>query len=403
LQYKSTRVGHLNMKYDHLLFESRFECGNLRKAIQVAPLYYQLVLSPDINQTTAHYQWFYFEVSNNQANLSYTFEIINCHKTGSMFSLGMQPVLFSVADNCENGTGWVRAGTSICYYRNLYCNNSLSPVKKEKQLKRFYSVRFNLIFRHQADVSYIVFVYISHLFLIYIVNKFCLNFSLIYKFFGSKIVHPGECNSSWIMHGILLKPKAVKLRENFIFKLIPMLNPDGVIQGNHRCNLAGVDLNRVWDHPNKQLHPTIYHAKGIIQFMVEILNKRPFIFVDLHGHSRQSSVFLYGNNPAESWYSGDRATEGKQEFIFLPKILDKTSKGFCLSNCRFNITKSKESSARVTVWRQFGVTRSYTMESSYCGFESGCYAGLQIGITELKEIGRDLCESLLCLRKIINE
>lgn len=25
-----------------------------------------------------------------------------------------------------------------------------------------------------------------------------------------------------------------------------MLNPDGVIVGNYRCNLAGVDLNRVW-------------------------------------------------------------------------------------------------------------------------------------------------------------
>ncbi len=34
------------------------------------------------------------------------------------------------------------------------------------------------------------------------------------------------------------------LRDNFIFKIVPMLNPDGVINGNARCNLAGVDLNR---------------------------------------------------------------------------------------------------------------------------------------------------------------
>ena len=34
------------------------------------------------------------------------------------------------------------------------------------------------------------------------------------------------------------------LRENFIFKIVPMLNIDGVINGNYRCNLAGVDLNR---------------------------------------------------------------------------------------------------------------------------------------------------------------
>ena len=34
------------------------------------------------------------------------------------------------------------------------------------------------------------------------------------------------------------------LRENFIIKVIPMLNIDGVINGNYRCNLSGVDLNR---------------------------------------------------------------------------------------------------------------------------------------------------------------
>ncbi len=28
--------------------------------------------------------------------------------------------------------------------------------------------------------------------------------------------------------------------------IIPMVNPDGVIHGNSRCNLAGLDLNRKW-------------------------------------------------------------------------------------------------------------------------------------------------------------
>ena len=33
------------------------------------------------------------------------------------------------------------------------------------------------------------------------------------------------------------------LRDNFVFKIIPMLNVDGVVNGSSRCNLAGVDLN----------------------------------------------------------------------------------------------------------------------------------------------------------------
>ena len=65
------------------------------------------------------------------------------------------------------------------------------------------------------------------------------------------------------------------LRDNFVFKIIPMLNPDGVINGNTRCNLAGVDLNRQWMDPNKKLHPSIYHMKmvsyrsGIITFVLD--------------------------------------------------------------------------------------------------------------------------------------
>jgi murein tripeptide amidase MpaA len=59
--------------------------------------------------------------------------------------------------------------------------------------------------------------------------------------------------------------EAKELRDNFVFKIIPMLNPDGVINGNTRCNLAGVDLNRQWIEPNKKLHPSIYHTKMLIK------------------------------------------------------------------------------------------------------------------------------------------
>lgn len=65
--------------------------------------------------------------------------------------------------------------------------------------------------------------------------------------------------------------KAAELRDQFVFKLIPMLNVDGVVNGSHRCSLAGVDLNRTWDQPSLVLHPVIYHSKAIVRYIVGFL------------------------------------------------------------------------------------------------------------------------------------
>lgn len=62
-------------------------------------------------------------------------------------------------------------------------------------------------------------------------------------------VHPGESMTSNVIEYIIdfllgNTMEARLLRENFLFKIIPMLNIDGVINGNYRCNLAEADLNR---------------------------------------------------------------------------------------------------------------------------------------------------------------
>jgi len=49
-------------------------------------------------------------------------------------------------------------------------------------------------------------------------------------------VHPGESNASWVMKGTIEhllsdSKEAVALRQTYIFKIVPMLNPDGVING----------------------------------------------------------------------------------------------------------------------------------------------------------------------------
>lgn len=83
-------------------------------------------------------------------------------------------------------------------------------------------------------------------------------------------IHPGETNGSYIMHGflqfILSKDKmANELRDRLIFKIIPMLNPDGVIVGNHRTSFIGRDVNRQFAQPNPKLTPETYKIRELIK------------------------------------------------------------------------------------------------------------------------------------------
>lgn len=76
-----------------------------------------------------------------------------------------------------------------------------------------------------------------------------------------------------------------------------MLNPDGVIYGNYRCSLLGVDLNWRWVNPSKILHPTIYYTKQLIK-MLDI-ERSVELYTDIHGHSRKFNIFMYGCNYQE--------------------------------------------------------------------------------------------------------
>ena len=77
-----------------LTFESRFESGNLRRAIQVYEFEYDLILKPDYN-TRGYTQWFYFNIKNIKAGKLYRFNIINLMKPDSLYNHGMKPVMYS--------------------------------------------------------------------------------------------------------------------------------------------------------------------------------------------------------------------------------------------------------------------------------------------------------------------
>uniref|UniRef100_A0A4W3IDV9 tubulin-glutamate carboxypeptidase n=1 Tax=Callorhinchus milii TaxID=7868 RepID=A0A4W3IDV9_CALMI len=380
---------------------------------------YDLILNADIN-TDDQFQWFYFEVSGMKSGVSYRFNIINCEKTNSQFNYGMQPVMYSVHEAMSGRPHWIRVGSDICYYKNHYCCNEGAGQRGRK----FYTLTFTISFPHSKDVCYLAYHYpytysalMAHLHLL----EMSLDPSQVYfrhqtlcstlsgnlcpvititaapKSGHSKHhhqfqnrqyvvltarVHPGESNASWVMKGTLEflvsnTTVAEKLRQLFIFKIVPMLNPDGVINGCQRCSLSGEDLNRHWSHPSPDLHPTIYHTKGLLSY-IKSIGRTPLVFCDYHGHSRKKNVFLYGCSIKETlWQSSscvDTTTVSEDSgYQILPKVLDTMSAAFAISSCSFLVEKSREATARVVVWREIGVLRSYTMESTYCGCNQGNY------------------------------
>lgn len=120
-------------------------------------------------------------------------------------------------------------------------------------------------------------------------------------------IHSGETYGSWMIQGFinfLLSDNsiAIYLREKFIFKIIPMLNPDGVIIGNYRSCICGRiylgnDLNRKFLDPDDILNPSIISIKKLISEINENHGCRSnpiFGYFDFHSHSRKKCIFLYG-------------------------------------------------------------------------------------------------------------
>ncbi len=183
-------------------------------------------------------------------------------------------------------------------------------------------------------------------------------------------VHPGESNSSFVAEGLikfLLSQdcRARKLRSMFVFYVVPMLNPDGVTYGNHRCSLTGTDLNRIWISPRRSLHPTIYFAKQLIGNLAA--TGRVVSFCDLHGHSTNKDAFLLG---CQVPMTGLESQERNRKIRNFARILARMSRCFSLLGSKFVIEKNKLSTGRIVVFREFAILQSYTLETSCYGSEA---------------------------------
>ncbi|XP_033172183.1 cytosolic carboxypeptidase Nna1 isoform X6 [Drosophila mauritiana] len=412
-------------EYDGLEFESRFESGNLAKAVQITPTYYELYLRPDL-YTSRSKQWFYFRVRRTRRKMLYRFSIVNLVKSDSLYNDGMQPVMYSTLGAKEKSEGWRRCGDNICYYRNDD-ESASNSANEDDEDNSTYTLTFTIEFEHDDDTVFFAHSYPytysdlqDYLMEIQrhpVKSKFCKLRLLCRTLAGNNVyyltvtapssneenmrrkksivvsarVHPSETPASWMMKGLMDfitgdTTVAKRLRHKFIFKLVPMLNPDGVIVGNTRNSLTGKDLNRQYRTVIRETYPSIWYTKAMIRRLIEECGVA--MYCDMHAHSRKHNIFIYG-------CENKRNPEKKLTEQVFPLMLHKNSADrFSFESCKFKIQRSKEGTGRIVVW-MLGITNSYTIEASFGGSSLGSRKGTHFNTQDYEHMGRAFCETLL--------
>ncbi|KAH9508360.1 Cytosolic carboxypeptidase 2 [Bulinus truncatus] len=413
-------------------FESRFECGNLRQARRIGQYEYELVLKTDL-YTFRHTQWYYFRVINVVPGITYKFRIVNLLKRDSLYNHGMRPLVYSEKDAQEKDKGWIRTGHHISYSRNVTNHNC--PLLQKGVT--YYMLEWQMEFPNADDTYYMAHCYpysftdLKEDLEVLLNNEersqvmkrevlcetragnscFLLtvtNFNMEEEKKAVVItarVHPGESQASWMMKGLLEfitgpDPVAKELRDKFIFKVVPMINPDGVIVGNYRCSLAGRDLNRNYRHPWREKFPTVWYIKKMVEELSQTYEIA--LYCDLHGHSRKPNVFMYGNNTSSesdpSAYTMAKAFVAERLFPWLMSV--RSPEKFHFKSCKFNIRKCKESTGRVVMWRQMRIHNSFTLEATFSGTVLDKTKNRHFNILDFMEMGKILAEVVMDYRKV---
>lgn len=187
-------------------------------------------------------------------------------------------------------------------------------------------------------------------------------------------VHPGEVPAQHTFKGVLsllMDPEdqtARELRSRYVFKLIPMLNPDGVYRGHFRMDQHGHNLNRYYNNPDPTLQPTIFAAKSLLDYYSQ--TGRLSMYLDMHAHASKRGCFIYGNVL-------DQVEDQIQNQLYC-KLISMNSPHFDYEGCLFSREHmfridpgdqakglTAEGSGRVHTYLAYGLVHSYTLECNY--------------------------------------
>ena len=164
-----------------------------------------------------------------------------------------------------------------------------------------------------------------------------------------------------------------------------MINVDGVIHGNTRGELTGIDPNRMWKKPLRRLCPSISAIKKQI-----LKNKDNVCMVlDLHSHSKKTGCFFYGN----SLIHNPKISQ------LYPSFVCQNDKRFSFESCRYR--GGYDTTARKVLFDELSIPYIYTVECSLLGYiDKKTNRIVDYKVQDYYEMGRHLIDSFLNLEKV---
>ncbi|KAL7286509.1 hypothetical protein TKK_0019245 [Trichogramma kaykai] len=348
-------------KKGHLCFDASFETGNLGRVDLVSEFEYDLFIRPDTCSPRLRL-WFNFTVDNVRQDQRVIFNIVNISKSKNLFRQGMTPLVRS-----SNRHRWQRLPLKqVFYYKSTEHQDHyiLSFAFAFDREDEFYQFALTYPYSYSRHLGYL-----NNLISKFPVVKRDTIASSIQKRDVELIsltseqnyqplepeqkmrrcivliarIHPGESPSSFVCQGFVdfvvsAHPIAKILRDYFMFKIVPMINPDGVYVGNYRSNCLGMDLNRSWSRISPWIHPTLLATKNLLETLDKDVTFPLDCVLDLHAHTNATGIFVYGNT-YEDVYRYER-------HIVLPKLLSQMAEDYDSDNTMYNADSNKEGTAR---------------------------------------------------------
>ncbi|CAG9768873.1 unnamed protein product [Ceutorhynchus assimilis] len=288
------------------------------KTVEIPDAEFNLWTKPDCHNTefeNGNRTWFYFGIKAPQGGLLVKLNLVDLNRQGKMYSQGMAPVYRILPGKSK----WERIHDKPVYntVEDIFILSFKFRTPENLDSCTYFAFTYPFSYMElqkmisNISLKYLSIAPISEDDIYYVRETACLSLEgrivdLItissyhgitteredrlknlfpnkdaqrpYKFVGKKVifisarVHPGETPSTFVFNGFLNyllcrdDLQSQILRKNYVFKLIPFLNPDGVANGHYRTDTRGVNLNRIYLNPSIEEHPSIYAAKSLIRY-----------------------------------------------------------------------------------------------------------------------------------------